>query len=77
MAKGPSEIAAEVLRRSLVNIGAPWPDLDEAEKRVHQMQTKLHQWAGITRSNGMISGRAGCGESRTSGSEGGPGRRVS
>jgi RNA-directed DNA polymerase len=28
-----------------VNIGAPWPDLDEAEKRVHQMQTKLHQWA--------------------------------
>ena len=41
------------------------------------MQTKLHQWAGITRSNGMISGRAGCGESRTSGSEGGPGKRSS
>jgi RNA-directed DNA polymerase len=35
------------------------------------------QAEGITRSNGMISGRAGCGESRTSGSEGGPGRRIS
>ena len=30
---------------SLVNIGDPWPDLDEAELRVHAMQTKLHQWA--------------------------------
>jgi group II intron reverse transcriptase/maturase len=28
-----------------VNIGAPWPDLDEAEARVLKMQTKLHQWA--------------------------------
>jgi RNA-directed DNA polymerase len=28
-----------------VNIGAPWPDLDEAEHRVLVMQTKLHQWA--------------------------------
>jgi hypothetical protein len=28
-----------------VNIGDPWPDLDEAELRVHAMQTKLHQWA--------------------------------
>jgi len=28
-----------------VNIGAPWPDLDEAERRVLVMQTKLHQWA--------------------------------
>jgi RNA-directed DNA polymerase len=28
-----------------VNTGAPWPDLDEAERRVHRMQTKLHQWA--------------------------------
>ncbi|MBA3425574.1 MAG: group II intron reverse transcriptase/maturase [Rubrobacter sp.] len=28
-----------------MNIGAPWPDLDEAELRVHVMQTKLHQWA--------------------------------
>ncbi len=28
-----------------MNIGAPWPDLDEAELRVHAMQTKLHQWA--------------------------------
>ena len=28
-----------------MNVGAPWPDLDVAELRVHQMQTKLHQWA--------------------------------
>jgi RNA-directed DNA polymerase len=28
-----------------VNIGAPWPDLDEAEWRVLRMQRKLHQWA--------------------------------
>jgi len=28
-----------------VNIGDPWPDLDEAELRVHRMQTKLHRWA--------------------------------
>jgi RNA-directed DNA polymerase len=28
-----------------VNTGAPWPGLDEAEYRVHAMQTKLHQWA--------------------------------
>jgi RNA-directed DNA polymerase len=28
-----------------VNIGAPWPDLDEAERRVLRMQMKLHQWA--------------------------------
>jgi RNA-directed DNA polymerase len=28
-----------------VNIGAPWPDLDEAESRVLEMQKKLHQWA--------------------------------
>jgi len=28
-----------------VNIGAPWPDLIEAEHRVLVMQTKLHQWA--------------------------------
>ena len=28
-----------------MNIGAPWPDLDEAEHRVLLMQTKLHQWA--------------------------------
>jgi RNA-directed DNA polymerase len=29
-----------------VNTGASWPDLDEAERRVHEMQSKLHQWAG-------------------------------
>jgi RNA-directed DNA polymerase len=28
-----------------VNIGAPWPDLDEAERRVLAMQVKLHRWA--------------------------------
>ena len=28
-----------------MNIGAPWPDLEEAELRVLAMQTKLHQWA--------------------------------
>jgi hypothetical protein len=28
-----------------MNIGAPWPDLDEAESRVQGMQSKLSQWA--------------------------------
>ena len=28
-----------------MNIGDPWPDLAEAQLRVHRMQTKLHQWA--------------------------------
>jgi RNA-directed DNA polymerase len=28
-----------------VNIGDPWPDPDEAERRVQRMQSKLHQWA--------------------------------
>lgn len=28
-----------------MNIGAPWPDLIEAEQRVLAMQTKLHRWA--------------------------------
>ena len=28
-----------------MNIGDPWPDLDEAESEVLTMQTKLHQWA--------------------------------
>lgn len=28
-----------------MNIEAPWPDLEEAERRVHLMQTKLHRWA--------------------------------
>lgn len=28
-----------------MNIGAPGPDLDEAESRVRSMQSKLHQWA--------------------------------
>ncbi len=57
-----------------MNIGEPWPDLEEAEHRVHVMQTKLHQWAisDPDCTNGIIPWRAGCGESRTSGSEGGP-----
>jgi RNA-directed DNA polymerase len=29
----------------LVNIGDPWPDLDEAQLRVLAMQRKLHHWA--------------------------------
>ena len=28
-----------------MNIGAPWPDFEEAEARVRGMQSKLHQWA--------------------------------
>ena len=28
-----------------MNTGDLWPDLDEAELRVHGMQTTLHQWA--------------------------------
>ena len=28
-----------------MNAGALWPDLDEAERRVLKIQTKLHQWA--------------------------------
>jgi RNA-directed DNA polymerase len=28
-----------------VNTGASWPDLDQAWRRVRQMQRKLHQWA--------------------------------
>ena len=32
-----------------MNVGAPWPDLAEAEQRVLGMQTKLHQWAGEPR----------------------------
>ena len=31
-----------------MNIGAPWPDLEEAESRVRGMQSKLHQWAVAT-----------------------------
>src|SRR3954447_11538568 len=31
--------------RSLVNTGAPWPDLSQALPRVLAMQTKLHRWA--------------------------------
>ena len=28
-----------------MNIGASWPDLDQAGLRVRRMQRKLHQWA--------------------------------
>jgi RNA-directed DNA polymerase len=30
-----------------VNTGVSWPSLDEAERRVLAMQTKLHQWAAM------------------------------
>src|SRR5664279_2178849 len=36
---------AYIVGRSLVNIGAPWPSLEQAEPRVLAMQTKLHRWA--------------------------------
>jgi RNA-directed DNA polymerase len=29
-----------------VNTSAPWPELEDAEARVRQIQTKLHRWAG-------------------------------
>ena len=29
-----------------MNTGASWPDLFEAERRVLEIQTKLHRWAG-------------------------------
>ncbi len=32
-----------------MNTGAPWPDLQEAERRVLAMQTKLHRWAAADR----------------------------
>jgi hypothetical protein len=32
-----------------MNIGEPWPDLEEAELRVRVMQTKLHQWDPSTK----------------------------
>jgi hypothetical protein len=58
-------------RRSPVNTDAPSPTLDEAEARVLGIQRKLHRQTtpDVCR---MGSWRAGCGESRTSGSEGGP-----
>ncbi|MGR6318814.1 group II intron reverse transcriptase/maturase [Micromonospora soli] len=33
-----------------MNTGAPWPSLDEAWRRVLEIQTKLHRWAGEDRS---------------------------
>jgi RNA-directed DNA polymerase len=32
-------------RSTPVNIGDPWPTLDEAQVRVLEIQTKLHRWA--------------------------------
>jgi len=32
-------------RRTLVNTGASWPNREEAEARVLEIQTKLHRWA--------------------------------
>ena len=59
--------------RSLLNTGASWPSFIEAGSRVLAMQTKLHQWANAF---GMSTWRAGCGESRTSGSVGGPEKPI-
>ena len=56
-----------------MNTGASWPSFIEAGSRVLAMQTKLHQWANAI---GMSTWRAGCGESRTSGSEGGPEKPI-
>ena len=56
-----------------MNTGASWPSFIEARSRVLAMQTKLHQWANAF---GMSTWRAGCGESRTSGSEGGPEKPI-
>ena len=50
-----------------MNTGASWLGPIEAESRVFAMQTKLNRWAN---SDGISTWRAGCGESRTSGSEG-------
>ena len=52
-----------------MNTSVPWPGLVEADKRVLRMQQKLHNWRHCRL---MRTRRAGCGESRTSGSEGGP-----
>jgi hypothetical protein len=51
-----------------VNTGAPLPGVDQAQERVLHYQRKLHVWA---RTHPMCSWRAGCGGTRTSGSEGG------
>ena len=56
-----------------MNTGASWPSFIEAGSRVLAMQTKLHQWANAF---GMSTWRAGCGESRTSGSECGPEKPI-
>ena len=67
-------------RRSPVNAGASWPGLVEAESRVLTMQTKLHQRGGdrswLSDFRGVSTCRAGCGQSRTSGSEGGPEKPI-
>ena len=50
-----------------MNTGAPFPSVDVAQERVLHFQRKLHEWDH----HSMCSWRAGCGGSRTSGSEGG------
>ena len=52
-----------------MNIGAPWPDLEEAESRVRGMPSKLHPEAvaHALPLMGTNTGRAGCGESHMSG----------
>ena len=51
-----------------MNTDAPLPGVDQAQERVLHYQRKLHVWA---RTYPMCSWRAGCGGTRTSGSEGG------
>ena len=47
MAKGGSQFAVQErnVRSTSVNTDEPWPSLEEAERRVLRIQTKLHQWA--------------------------------
>jgi RNA-directed DNA polymerase len=48
MAKAGSKLAGRDChaRRTLVNTGALWPSLEQARRRVLELQTKLHRWAG-------------------------------
>src|SRR5438270_11199055 len=54
MAKGSSEYAAWLDgRRSPVNTGAPFPELDVAQGRVLHFQRKLHEWASADAERGF------------------------
>ena len=49
MAKGASEFAVRMLECQEVageyRRAGPWPTVDQAERRVLEIQTKLHRWA--------------------------------